>query len=413
MPKGCIVLGVSGGIAAYKAVDLARRLVKEGYRVKTVMTVNATRLVTPLTFESVTGEDVATSLFREGGQPMYHISLAQEADLVLVAPATADILAKMAAGIADDLLSTTLLSTRAPVIVAPAMNTSMFLHPATRHNLSVLRERGIVVVGPDSGSLACGEEGEGRMVEPEELLEAVTRELEGQGSLRGVKVLVTAGGTREPLDAVRFLGNRSSGKMGFALAEAARRQGAEVVLVSGPTWLEPPPGVTFIAVETARQMYQRVLEEAGDAEVVIKAAAVADFTPAKVFPGKVRKEDAELTLELERTPDILAELGDSEAAGTGPGGVLRRDRPGAGERRRQAGAQEPRPDGGQRRLAPGRRVRGGHQPGLPGVRGRRRRGTAVDEQGRTGARRGGTGGGAARARRLLSFSLRMVLTIIC
>jgi phosphopantothenoylcysteine decarboxylase / phosphopantothenate---cysteine ligase len=309
MPKGCIVLGVSGGIAAYKAVDLARRLIKEGYRVKTVMTANATRLVTPLTFESVTGSDVATSLFREGGQPMYHISLAQEADLVLVAPATADILAKMAAGIADDLLSTTLLSTRAPVIVAPAMNTSMYLHPATRHNLSVLRERGIVVVGPASGSLACGEEGEGRMVEPDELLEAVKRELEGQGSLRGVKVLVTAGGTREPLDAVRFLGNRSSGKMGFALAEAARRQGAEVVLVSGPTWLEPPPGVAFHVVETARQMYQRVLEEAGDAEVVIKAAAVADFTPAKVLPGKVKKEEAELTLELERTPDILAELG--------------------------------------------------------------------------------------------------------
>lgn len=309
MGSKCIVLGVSGGVAAYKAVDLARRLTRSGYRVKTIMTEHATRMVTPLTFESVTGEEVATSLFREGGQPMYHISLAQEARLVVVAPATANILAKMAAGIADDLLSTTLLATRAPVLVAPAMNTSMYLHPATRHNLSVLRARGIKVIGPATGSLACGEEGEGRMVEPDEILEAVRRELEERESLRGVKVVVTAGGTREPLDAVRFLGNRSSGKMGFALAEAARMEGAEVVLISGPTWLESPPGVSIRMVETAREMYESVLTEAEDAEVVIKAAAVADFTPASPRTGKVKKEEAELTLELARTPDILAELG--------------------------------------------------------------------------------------------------------
>ena len=315
MPERCIVLGVTGGIAAYKAVDLARRLVGEGYRVKAVMTANATRLVAPLTFESVTGEEAAVSLWREGGRPMHHISLAQEADLVLVAPATADIIAKMAAGIADDLLSTTLLSIRCPVIVAPAMNTAMYDHPATRHNLSVLRERGVTVVGPASGSLACGEEGEGRMVEPQELVEAVAGALAGRRGLRGVKVLVTAGGTREPLDAVRYLGNRSSGKMGFALAEAALRQGAEVVLVSGPTWLEPPPGAAFRPVETARQMYDRVLEEARDAGVIIKAAAVSDFAPAKVFSGKVSKEEAELTLELERTPDILAELGSRKRPG--------------------------------------------------------------------------------------------------
>jgi phosphopantothenoylcysteine decarboxylase/phosphopantothenate--cysteine ligase len=309
MGSKCIVLGVTGGVAAYKAVDLARKLTRSGYRVKTIMTEHATRLVTPLTFESVTGEEVATSLFREGGQPMYHISLAQEARLVIVAPATANILAKMAAGIADDLLSTTLLATRAPVLVAPAMNTSMYLHPATRHNLSVLAERGIKVIGPDAGSLACGEEGEGRMVEPDEILEAVRREMGERESLRGVKVVVTAGGTREPLDAVRFLGNRSSGKMGFALAEAARCEGAEVVLVSGPTWLEPPPGVSIRMVETAREMYECVLAEAEDAEVIIKAAAVADFTPAKPQAGKVKKEEAELTLELQRTHDILAELG--------------------------------------------------------------------------------------------------------
>ncbi len=228
---------------------------------------------------------------------------------MVVAPATANILAKMAAGIADDLLSTTLLATRAPVLVAPAMNTSMYLHPATRHNLSVLRARGIKVIGPATGSLACGEEGEGRMVEPDEILEAVRRELEERESLRGVKVVVTAGGTREPLDAVRFLGNRSSGKMGFALAEAARMEGAEVVLISGPTWLESPPGVSIRMVETAREMYESVLTEAEDAEVVIKAAAVADFTPASPRTGKVKKEEAELTLELARTPDILAELG--------------------------------------------------------------------------------------------------------
>jgi phosphopantothenoylcysteine decarboxylase/phosphopantothenate--cysteine ligase len=309
MSEGCILLGVSGGIAAYKAVDLARKLTLEGFRVKTVMTENATRLVGPVTFESVTGQEVSVSLWREPGQPMHHISLAREADLVLVAPATADIIAKMACGLADDLLSTTLLAARCPVVVAPAMNAAMFAHPATRRNLEVLRERGVQVVGPASGQLACGEEGEGRMVEVEELLEAVRQRL-GRGlELRGVKVLVTAGGTREPLDAVRFLGNRSTGKMGFALARAALRQGAEVVLVSGPTWLEPPPGAVYHEVETAREMRQMVMREAESARVIIKAAAVADFAPVRKHEGKVKKEQAELVLELERTPDILAELG--------------------------------------------------------------------------------------------------------
>jgi len=309
MSSSCVVLGVSGGIAAYKAVELARRLTQEGYRVKVVMTEHATRLVAPLTFESVTGQEVSVSLWREPGKPMHHISLAREADLILVAPATANIIAKMACGLADDLLSTTLMAARCPVLVAPAMNSAMFRHPATRHNLEVLRERGVEVLGPASGSLACGEEGEGRMLEVEELLESVRRRLGAGSDLAGVKVLVTAGGTREPLDAVRFLGNRSTGKMGFALAEEAARRGAEVVLVSGPTWLEPPAGVTFIPVETAREMLEAVLAEAADAGVVIKAAAVADFAPVRVCEGKLKKERAELLLELKRNPDILAELG--------------------------------------------------------------------------------------------------------
>ncbi len=315
MSERCIVLGVSGGIAAYKAVELARRLTREGYRVKTVMTEHATRLVAPLTFESVTGQEVSVSLWKEPGKPMHHISLAREAELILVAPATANLIAKMASGIADDLLSTTLLAAECPVMVAPAMNAAMFRHPATRHNLEVLKKRGVEVLGPASGPLACGEEGEGRMLEAEELLEAVKRRLAIRMDMAGVRVLVTAGGTREPLDAVRFLGNRSTGKMGFALAEAASRRGAEVVLVSGPTWLDPPPGVTFIPVETAREMMEAVLSEADKAEAVIKAAAVADFAPVRVREGKIKKERAELLLELERTPDILAELGGRKRPG--------------------------------------------------------------------------------------------------
>ncbi len=318
MENRCILLGVSGGIAAYKTVELARRLASDGFRVKTVMTENATRLVGPVTFESVTGQEVAVSLWREPGKPMHHISLSREADLIVVAPATANIIAKMACGLADDLLSTVLLAARCPVIVAPAMNAAMFSHPATRHNLELLRSRGVEVLGPASGPLACGEEGEGRMVEVEVLLEAVRSRMGVGKALQGVRVLVTAGGTREPLDAVRFIGNPSSGKMGFALAEAALRQGAEVVLVSGPTWLEPPSGVTFYQVETAQEMRDLVLREAESARVVIKAAAVADFAPVKRAEGKVKKERAELVIELRRTPDILAELG----ARKRPGQVL-------------------------------------------------------------------------------------------
>ncbi len=307
--KRCILLGVTGGIAAYKSVELARRLVQEGYRVKTVMTEHATELVTPLTFRTVTGEEVSVRLYEDGGSPIRHLSLAQEADLVVVAPATANIIAKMATGIADDLLSTTLLSATSPVIVAPAMNTEMYRHPATQANLRILEERGVTVVGPASGALACGAEGVGRMVEPDELLAVIREKLAVEKILHNVNILVTAGGTREPIDAVRYIGNYSTGKMGFALAEEARERGAQVTLVSGPTMLKPPVGVNFHQVDTAEEMYRKVLEEAEEAQVIIKAAAVADFAPVKVHPGKVKKAGAELSIELKRTPDILAELG--------------------------------------------------------------------------------------------------------
>ncbi|NPV59579.1 MAG: bifunctional phosphopantothenoylcysteine decarboxylase/phosphopantothenate--cysteine ligase CoaBC [Actinobacteria bacterium] len=305
-----VLLGVSGGIAAYKAVDLARRLVQRGFQVKVVMSENATRLVGPATFRAVTSNPVALSLFAEGGAPMEHISLAREADVVVVAPATANIIAKMAHGLADDLLSTTLLATRAPVLVAPAMNREMWSHPATIHNLEILKERGVVVVGPESGPLACGEEGEGRMSDPEAIAEAVLHVL-GMGSLlSGVQVLVTAGGTREPIDPVRFIGNRSSGKMGYALAATAARMGAKVCLVSGPSALACPGGVDRVLVETAEEMRREVVSRAPSSRVVVMAAAVADFMPAEAVGEKIKRAGRDkLTLELVRTPDILAELG--------------------------------------------------------------------------------------------------------
>lgn len=305
-----VLLGVSGGIAAYKAVDLARRLVQRGFRVKVVMSENATRLVGSATFRAVTSNPVALALFAEGGVPMEHISLAREADVVVVAPATANIIAKMAHGLADDLLSTTLLATRAPVLVAPAMNREMWSHPATTHNLEILKQRGVVVVGPESGPLACGEEGEGRMSDPEAIAEAVLRVLGMRSLLAGAQVLVTAGGTREPIDPVRFIGNRSSGKMGYALAATAARMGAKVCLVSGPSALGCPGGVDRVLVETAEEMRREVVSRAPSSRVVVMAAAVADFMPAQAVGEKIKRSARDkLTLELVRTPDILAELG--------------------------------------------------------------------------------------------------------
>lgn len=312
----CVVFGVTGGIAAYKAVEVVRRLAERGIDVRVVMTEHATRLVGPDTFRAVSGNPVAIRLFDAPGPPMEHISLARAADLVVVAPATANILAKMAHGLADDLLSTTLLATRAPLLVAPAMNREMYRHPATQENLRTLRERGVHVVGPESGSLACGEEGEGRMAEPARIVEEVLRILGSEGDLDGHRVLVTAGGTREPLDPVRFISNRSSGKMGYALAETAREMGAEVILVSGPTHLPAPRGVEMVMVETAEEMCREVLSRSDRCSVVVMAAAVADFTPARKSGEKIKREGREgLTVELVSTPDILAELCRKRRAG--------------------------------------------------------------------------------------------------
>jgi phosphopantothenoylcysteine decarboxylase/phosphopantothenate--cysteine ligase len=305
----CVVLGVTAGIAAYKAVEVARQLVSRGIAVKVIMTEKARHLVGPSTFRAVTGNPVAISLFDDPGSPMKHISLAREADVVVVAPATANLLAKMAHGLADDLLSTTLLATRAPVVVAPAMNAAMYRHPATQENLRKLRERGIMVVGPEEGFLACGEEGEGRMSEPSRIVDAVLALLRGGRQLEGRRVLVTAGGTREPFDPVRYVGNRSSGKMGFALAEVASRRGAEVHLVSAPTALEPPPGVDLVKVETAEEMREEVMRLAPEMDVVVMAAAVADYAPEQSSVEKIKKEgQEELVMRLRRTPDILQEL---------------------------------------------------------------------------------------------------------
>lgn len=302
-------MGVTAGIAAYKAVEVARQLVSRGITVKVIMTERARNLVGPSTFRAITGNPVAISLFDDPESPMKHISLAREADVVVVAPATANLLAKMAHGLADDLLSTTLLATRAPVVVAPAMNAAMFRHPATQENLEKLRQRGVVVVGPEEGYLACGEEGEGRMSEPSSIVDAVLDLLRGGRQLEGKKVLVTAGGTREPFDPVRFVGNRSSGKMGFALAEVAKRKGAEVYLVSAPASLAPPEGVTLIRVETAEEMRDEVMKLAPDVDVVVMAAAVADYTPEGFSEEKIKKDgQEELVIRLRRTPDILKEL---------------------------------------------------------------------------------------------------------
>ena len=303
-----IVLGVTGGIAAYKACDLVRRLVEAGGDVRVVMTEAATRLVAPLTFSALTGHETATDLFDEGS-PMAHITLAREAEAVVIAPATADFLAKAAGGHADDLLSTLLLACRAPVVLCPAMNTAMWEHPLTQANVARLtelpRHR---IVPPDSGDLACGEAGAGRLPEPAVILEELLCAL-APDDLEGRRVLVTAGPTREPVDPVRFLSNHSSGRMGFALARTARRRGAEVALVVGPTALPPPTGVEVVAVETAAELKEAVVSRAAACDVVVKAAAVADVRPVSRAAVKQRKTELPAALPLARTEDVLATLG--------------------------------------------------------------------------------------------------------
>ncbi|HYA94661.1 MAG TPA: bifunctional phosphopantothenoylcysteine decarboxylase/phosphopantothenate--cysteine ligase CoaBC [Terriglobales bacterium] len=308
-----IALGVSGGIAAYKAAELVRQLQDRGVRVQVVMTAAAQEFVRPLTFAALSGEKVITDLFGTGAeQPnidsaVEHIAVAQAIDALVVAPATADVIAKFAQGIANDFLSTLYLATTAPVVVAPAMNVNMWEHPATRANVETLKHRGVRVVEPDAGYLACGMTGPGRLAANESIVAAVMQALGGAQDLAGETVLITAGPTREAIDPVRYIGNRSSGRMGYALAEAALRRGARVVLISGPTALKPPGAAEVIAIETAEEMRQAVLSRLGDTTIVVKAAAVADYKPKQRAEQKIKRKGA-LSLELEPTSDILAEV---------------------------------------------------------------------------------------------------------
>jgi len=303
-----IILGVGGGIAAYKAAELARLLMQENHEVQAVMTAAAQEFVRPLTFAALTGRKVLTDLFAIESA-IEHISVAQEHELLAIAPATADLIAKMAHGLADDFLTTLYLAFTGTVVVAPAMNVNMWQHPATQANLQTLRLRGHRIVEPESGYLACGMTGPGRLADPETIAEAIRRESQKRRDFEGETVLITAGPTQEPLDPVRYISNRSSGKMGYALAEAAAARGARVILISGPVHLAPPRGVELVPVRTAVEMREKVFEHLGPASIVIKAAAVADFHLSKVPDHKVKKTAARISLELDPTPDILAELG--------------------------------------------------------------------------------------------------------
>lgn len=311
-----IVLGVTGGIAAYKVVEVASKLRQAGAEVHVIMTEEATKFVTPLTFREITGQPVVSDMWAEVTQwNVAHVALATLADMVLIAPATANIIAKAAAGIADDMLSTTLLATKAPVLFAPAMNTNMYENPVTQRNIETLKGLGYKFIEPDSGHLACGVTGVGRLPEPTAIVAAVDDYFVVAGELAGKKVLVTAAGTIEPIDPVRFIGNRSSGRMGYAIAAEAKRRGADVVLVSGPSALTPPEGVTVINIETAEQMRQAVLREFADTDITIKAAAVADYRAKTVADNKIKKNDETLVVELEKNPDILKELGSIKKKG--------------------------------------------------------------------------------------------------
>ncbi len=310
-----IALGVGGGIAAYKSADLARRLMEHGHQVEAILTSAAWQFIQPLTFAALTGRKVITDLFAADGSDavlasaIEHIRVAQENDLLLVAPATADLLAKFASGLAPDFLCTTYLAFTGPVVLAPAMNTNMWEHPATRTNLEILRARGNRVVSPGSGLLACGMVGVGRLAELDEIVQGVENAAPRSRDLAGETVLVTAGPTQEPLDPVRFLTNRSSGKMGYALAEAAAARGAKVILVSGPVNLPAPAGVETVRVRTAREMRDAVIGRLDEATLIVKAAAVADYCLENVPEQKIKKTAGRLLLELDRTPDILAEVG--------------------------------------------------------------------------------------------------------
>ena len=314
-----LVLGVGGGIAAYKSAELVRQLQQRGHDVQVVMTRAAQEFIRPLTFAALTAHRVITDLFAQASpddtlsSAVEHIAVARENDLLLVAPATADLLAKFALGLADDFLSTLYLAFTGPVVLVPAMNTAMWEHPATQVNVQTLRQRGCLLVEPEEGLLACGTIGPGRMADPERIAGFIDSLSPSLGSekrdLGGEVLLVTAGPTQEPIDPVRYIGNRSSGKMGYAIAERAARRGARVVLISGPVNLQPPAGVTFRSVRTAEQMRRAVLAHLDEATIIIKTAAVADYYVPQVASQKLKKTDAPLVLELKPTPDILAEIG--------------------------------------------------------------------------------------------------------
>ena len=304
-----IVLGVSGSIAAYKAADLASKITQAGARVNVVMTEAATRFVTPLTFRSLTGRPVVTSMWELSSEfSIEHIALADAAEVVVIAPATANVIARLANGIADDMLTATVLATRAPVIIAPAMHANMFSNPVTQDNLARLKARGFTIVGPARGRLTSGDTGEGRLAEIEQIIAAIREALERSTDLSGKRIVITAGGTQEPIDPARHIGNRSSGKMGFALAEAARDRGAEVTLITAPSHLPEPDGIALVRVRTTAEMKEVVAEAVKEASALIMAAAVADYQPKTSAQTKIKKQSPGLTLELTRTPDILSEV---------------------------------------------------------------------------------------------------------
>lgn len=305
-----VVLGITGGIAAYKSAELVSRMRKAGLEVYCILTAHGAEFITPLTLETLSAHPVVTDMFhREQPWEVEHIALAKKADVFVIAPATANILAKMAHGIADDMLSTTVMATRAPILLAPAMNTNMYQHPATQENLRILAARGCRFIGPDSGFLACGDEGPGRMSQPEEVFRAVEALLQPR-DMAGLKVLVTAGPTREPIDPVRYISNRSSGKMGYAIAQNALDRGAEVTLITGPVAITPPAGAKVVRVETTAEMYDACLACFPEADICIKAAAPADFRPEQVAEQKIKKAPGQLPrVAFVENPDIAAALG--------------------------------------------------------------------------------------------------------
>jgi phosphopantothenoylcysteine decarboxylase/phosphopantothenate--cysteine ligase len=310
--KKNVVLGVTGGIAAYKAADLTSRLVKKDINVDVIMTKEATNFINPLTFEALTHNKVTVDMFTDRKYwEIEHISLAEKADLFAIVPATANIIAKIAHGIADDMLTTTLLATKSPVLIAPAMNTNMYTNPLTQRNIKTLKEIGFIFVEPAAGRLACGTYGAGKLADVEEIEKAILDLLyrEKEKDFEGKKVLITAGPTREPLDPVRYITNRSSGKMGYEIAKAFVERGARVVLVSGPTHIDIPKGVTFIPVETAADMYNAVMMHLEEADIIVGAAAVADYRPKEAKKEKIKKDEETMVIELVKNPDIMYEVG--------------------------------------------------------------------------------------------------------